>query len=390
MEHFPKKASLEGIPLEIRLNIYSYLLLDQNVIVLKPKGILRPQYQTALFTVNQNISTESLAYFRAENGFVTVGTNLGYFLSACTHAIPLVAGDSVRHFNHYILTAEFVVFSAAGAPEPREVHLSIFAGRHLSNFVRLINAEHSTLRNMGRTSTVHLVYCTKSSSFKLKPSVVDCVVYGIKGIRRIESRDGAPLRITIDGDLEVEQVEEIKAASDPTPYLLDEFLNQAEQAKERGNNFYRDGNYNAARGEYFIAISTAGNMHNELMADPDTRCRLEALLINIFTNSSLLNTKQGEYESALSQAERAWKAAMARSVPSTSTQNAKLLYRLGCTLVDVGKDGEATQRLTEALSYMPGDTHIKAKLAEVTARCDARRKQSDLKYRARMSEKAFG
>ncbi|MCJ1396308.1 hypothetical protein MMC18_009197 [Xylographa bjoerkii] len=377
MEHSPKKASFEGIPPEIRLNIYSYLLSDQNVVVLKTKRVLRPQYQTALSTINKKISTESLAYFCVENGFVAVGTNLGYFLSTYAHAIPLIVSDSVRHFRHSILSAEFVLYQASGAIQPEGLHLAIFASRHLSNFVRLVNAEHSTLRNVGRTSTVHLLYCTKSSFFKLKPSVIDCVVDGIKGIRRIENHEGA---------------EEIKAATDPPALTLVEVLDQATQAKERGNRFYRAGNYNAARGEYFISIYTAGNMRNEILQEPVLLCRFETLLINIYTNTSLLDSKQGEYETAFSQAEMAWKATINRTGGDTTTpaQKAKLLYRLGCTSVDNGKDGKAIEILTDALSYVPGDIHIKTKLEEVTARCESRRKQLDLRYRARMSEKAFG
>ncbi|MCJ1403855.1 peptidyl-prolyl cis-trans isomerase cpr6 [Xylographa trunciseda] len=392
MEHPPKRASFEGIPSEIRLTIYSYLLSDKNVVVLGPKRVLRPQYQTALFTVNKKISSESLTYFCAENGFVAIGSNMGYFLRTCTHAVPLIVGDSVRHFNHYILSAELVTYNAAGAAELGGVHLALLACRHLSNFVRLLNAEHSTIRNVGRTSTVHLLYCTKSNFFTPKPSVIDCVVDGIKGIRKIENHDGGHLRITIDGDLEMEKAESIKAATDPPALTLAEVLDQAVQAKERGNNFYRACDYNAARCEYFVAIYTMGNMHNELRQDPILRCRLESLLVNLYTNTSLLDSKQGAYESAVLQAEMAWDATNTRAAGDTSTpaQKAKLLYRLGCTLVDVGKDGKAIERLKEAHSYVPGDIHINAKLEEVTTRFESRRKKLDMKYRARMSEKAFG
>lgn len=64
MKHSHSEASFENIPPEIRLEIYKYLLSDQNVVVLKQERVLRPQYQTSLFFVNKEISSKSLAYFR--------------------------------------------------------------------------------------------------------------------------------------------------------------------------------------------------------------------------------------------------------------------------------------------------------------------------------------
>ena len=332
MEHSLKRASFEGIPPEIRLNIYSYILSDRNVIVLKPKRVLRPQYQTALFTLNRRISTESLAYFWSENAFVKVGTNMGYFLSTCTHAIPLIVGDNLRHFLHFVLSVELITHNAAAAAHSEEHYLAIIAAKHLSNFVWLINAEHSTIRNTGHTSTVHLRYYTKNNLFGIKPSVTEFIVDGMKGIRKIQNREESRLEINIGGDLDAQKAEEIKAATNPPALTLAEILGEAEEAKERGNKLYREGNYNAARGEYSISVYMAGNMRNEFVEHPILLYKFESLFINIHTNSSLLDTKQGVYESAFSQAEKAWDLTVNRTGGDTSTpvQKAKLLYRLGC------------------------------------------------------------
>ncbi|MCJ1381724.1 hypothetical protein MMC17_004835 [Xylographa soralifera] len=378
MAHFPKKASLEDIPSEIRLNIYSYLLSDQNVIVLKG-GILCPKYTKALFTLNKNISTESLAYFCAENGFVTIGTNLGSFLSTCAFQLPLILGDNVRQFSHSVLSAEIITDRAAPyIGELGRLCFAIIASRHLSNFVRLLNTEHCEMYIRGRTTTVHLLYRTKDNLFTPKRSAIACAIGGIKGIRNIEGlRTRGRLGITIEGDLDMQTAEEIIASTDPPAPTFAEILDHAVQAKERGDDFFQACDYNAARTEYIISLRTvytAGERHYGFLPEPIWQSRYRFLLVSLYTVTSLLNSKQGEYESAVAQADMAMSMGMGPpgEIGASPARKAELVYRVGCTLVDAGRDDQAAKRFREALSYVPDDVQIKTKLEETTARWDAR------------------
>lgn len=78
--------SLDTIPLEMRHEIYSYLLLlrravkesDQTVglDVGEQRTWLIPDISTALFRVNRQISSESIEYFYGENAFVALASKI--------------------------------------------------------------------------------------------------------------------------------------------------------------------------------------------------------------------------------------------------------------------------------------------------------------------------
>jgi hypothetical protein len=53
-----KRPTLTDMPLEIRLDIYANLLLDQNASRFDAKGYIYPQFETSLFTVNKEIRRE--------------------------------------------------------------------------------------------------------------------------------------------------------------------------------------------------------------------------------------------------------------------------------------------------------------------------------------------
>ncbi|MCJ1438718.1 hypothetical protein MMC27_008108 [Xylographa pallens] len=400
MAHSSDRASFESIPTEIRFNIYQYLLSDRNVIVVKLNGTLRPKYQTALFTVNKKISTESLVYFCSENGFVSMKTDLGPFLSSCTQEIPLIVGDRIKHFNHTVLSAKII---RDNAPEETELEwfcTAIFASRHLSNFVRLFNTEHPGIAESSQSTAVHLLYRTKGHFFTPKRRAIDYAVDGIKGIRSVDNtRGGCQLEITVDGDLDMQTAEEIQASADiraPTEAIT---LAQAAHAKKRGDAFYATGDYNAARGEYGIAIRIIYATNLQIQVDDASHRGLKYLLFNLYKLTSRLNTQQRLYQLAVVQAEMALRTGLREAgmasptaIRLTSAQAGRLFFRLACTLADVGNDRRAVQKFTVAQYYLPHCTHIDAKLQAAKARLAARREQERLAVedRARTSENAGG
>ena len=104
--------TLETIPVEIRHNIYSYLLLDQNVAhAVGPCTSLdayKLEYETALFRVSKLISTESLQYFYSQNAFFALTLNLEsysnqLFLRKCRTIIPMCGGPEATAPKHIAL-----------------------------------------------------------------------------------------------------------------------------------------------------------------------------------------------------------------------------------------------------------------------------------------------
>ena len=388
MAYSSERASLEGIPPEIRFNIYQYLLSDRNVIVIKPNGVLRPRYQTSLFTVNKKISTESLAYFCSENGFVSMKTDLGPFLLGCAQEIPLFVGDRVNHFKHPILSVSIIRDGTLDKTEPEWLSTAIFASRHLSNFVRLFNTEHPGIAGSSQTTDVHLLYRTKGNFFTPKRSALDCVVDGIKGIRSVDNiPGGGHLQITVDGDLGVQTAEDIKASVDtcaPTKAIT---LDQALQVKRRGDDFYKAGDPNAARGEYLIAIRIIYATYTQEWEDDLSQYKLKCLLFKLFKLTSDLNTKQGLHRLAVRQAEMALHMGTVEAHLNSRTairlngaQTGQLYYRLGCALINAGIYKQALDKLIKAHLYLPEREDIMAKLLLASVRWHDEDKQRHLAY----------
>ncbi|RDW87339.1 hypothetical protein BP5796_03033 [Coleophoma crateriformis] len=380
-------TSLLGIPTEIRLKIYSYLLSERNVTVLTTEGTLSPRYQTALFRVNKQIYEEAQSYFHSENALVLVENHEAHFLSTCRRAIPLTIPAPAQTFKNYVLKAQIQSCNARTAKKAYGSGRAIFASRHLANFVRLLNAEHSILRNTGSKTRVDLLYRTQCRYYRGNSRIYDSVTEGIKGIRPIENDNGSRLTIKVHGDLDAAKANEIQMAVRPS-YNAVLALMDGKIAKERGNALYKAGDYNAARAEYLIAVYTFASYRHEFDHDAALIHEFETLFINISTNSSLLDSKQGRHKSAVSQARKALEMASTRSIEDTPDQKAKYRFRLGCALADNGQDLEAADELENAAALAPGNISIRAKLKQVHTRLTRHQTKSDSTFRANLS-KAF-
>lgn len=383
----PSSVSLLDIPIEIRLKIYSYLLAEQNVTVLRTDGTLHPRYETALFRVNKQIYEESHSYFHSENAFVLVENHEAYFLSTCRRAIPLTIPAPAQTFKNYVLKVQIQSCNKRIAKKEYESGRAVFAGRHVTNFVRLLNAEHSILRNTGNKTRVDLLYRTQCRNYRGNGRIYNCVTEGIKGIRPIENGSGSQLTIKVHGDVDVGKANEIQSAVLPSYNAISALLD-GKIAKEQGNALYKAGDYNAARAEYLIAVYTFASYKDEFDQDPALMHEFETLFINISTNSSLLDSKQGRHRSAVSQARKALDMSNSRSIGDTPDQQVKHRYRLGCALADNGQDLEAANELEIAAAFAPENMSIRAKLKQVHTRLARHQKKSDSTFRANLS-KAF-
>jgi len=104
--------TLETIPVEIRQDIYSYILLDQNVAYAVGSctslNAYKLKYETAVFRVSKLISTESLQYFYSQNTFIALTLNLRSYsneslLRKCHTIIPMCGGPETITPKHIAL-----------------------------------------------------------------------------------------------------------------------------------------------------------------------------------------------------------------------------------------------------------------------------------------------
>ncbi|KAL3417535.1 hypothetical protein PVAG01_10545 [Phlyctema vagabunda] len=381
---YAPQPHLTSVPVEIRLKIYSYLLSDPYVSHLRSDGTLCSRYTTALFTVNQQISDEALAYFHSENAFVLVENHEAYFLATCRRAIPLLLPTSLQCFRNYALSVSIHSSNSRSAKKAYTSGRAIFSSRHLSNFVRLLNAEHAILRNTDTRTRIDLHYRTDAIEYRGNARVLKCVTEGIKGLRPIHNPKGGHLSIRVCGDLDPEGALEVQR-SKLSSYTATTALVEGKLAKERGNALYKAGDYNAARGEYLISVYTFASFKDEYDHDPKLVHEFETLFINISTNSSLLETRQGRHQAAVAQARKALDMSLSRCVEDSAEQKAKYRFRLACALADNGQHPEAADELSIAVALAPENMSIKAKLKQVNTRLTRHQKRSDSRFRANLS-----
>ena len=399
MEQLATAASLNGLPAELRLKVYSYVLSDVNVVVLKPGKFLHPEYATGLFTVNKKISSESLAYFHVENAFVVIRTNLDHFLNHyCLHAIPLITDCCGEHakllakdFQSYALKINYrIVKARPGSALSSKPSFAVFAGRHLSNFVRTLNSHYMQVWEPGWTTKVDFTLRTNINYFEGNTRVRASLIEGMKGLRKIE----IPFILRFYGNWKADLVKEVKAATNLPCLTMEKALEEATLLKERGNAYYRSGDYNSARGDYTLSCNTIDNFHELVINGDCTQAEAdtyESLLIALDLNTSLLDSHQHEYKSAIARARRAWTATIKRPGGDISTleQKAKLQFRIGAALADDEQFGDAIKALEVAAAYTPENGAIGKKIEEVKVRLVRSQRQSMMKFRENLLRKAF-
>lgn len=378
--------TFQTIPLELRRKVYDYLLLDQNVCYTKVDKRMQSRYCTSLFTVSQQISMESLDYFYTQNVFVGIQSNLGYFLDFCHRGIPIIIGESVRNtrrWKKHMLEINLhirLTTGGKGSGVRNENIPAVFAARHLPNFVHFLNGEHSTLRSTSNQTQLTLEYRTAgqySSS-----SGVNKMVEGIKGIRDIP--DGSGMRLRVVGDLDEERKNEIRAATSLPDLTHKETLAIGTKLKDQGNAFYKMGDYTAARGKYITAACLVSNLDQDYEAED--MLDFQSLIISLHTNTSLVETRQGDHKAAARKARQAWEFTIQRPADnSTAAQKAKLKYRLGSALADDHQYDEAVKHLDDAVKFAPENVGMKGKLSTVTQLASRHQSQSAAEFRNNLS-----
>ena len=158
-------ASFTALPVEIRREIYSYLLLTHNAHVEEPvecsgtasdEGIvLIPSISTSLFTVNKKISAEALWYFYRENSFVAICSEMYNAFAYIRAVVPCfrfrpyskVDRREIRKrqtcLRKVILIGTFKLrHPVSHRPDKAERDVHVCATRHLLVLIRLLNVSH--------------------------------------------------------------------------------------------------------------------------------------------------------------------------------------------------------------------------------------------------------
>jgi len=283
----------------------------------------------------------------------------------CRRAIPIIVRANLNkseRWEMYPLEVNISVRAADNASTGYNPIYAVIAGRHLPNFVNLINSEHSTLRNMKLESQLILTYRQYTSN---NPVIKDLLVEGIKGLREIPGGSGKSIKIL---GLSENQRKKVGKATGLPARTFKEIVELGVKIKETGNAYFKTGDYTSARGEYIVAAASIMNIAQDVIQEGGETCgELSTLLVNLHTNESLIATRQGDHKLAIEKAEKAWN--YAEDFPggyiTPPAQKAKLLFRLGSAFADDGQYRNATDYLGQACGFAPGNVGMKDKLNTV-------------------------
>ncbi|MCJ1400494.1 hypothetical protein MMC11_003700 [Xylographa trunciseda] len=360
----PRAASFMGVPPEIRLKIYSYLLLSEETVVPLAAGgsleenILRSHYEAVLFTVNRQISDESLSYFYTQNAFVAVETNMTHFLSECCRAIPMNFGHCKTKFRNYALKLQFFQFTGQSSLRYIRSAFAVFSRRYLRNFIRLFEVNHLPLRQASSdvvTTRMDIIFKPKGAHFKDRPGIISSLVHDLQMLREFPQAVEDHMELTFHS---VPIILNVLAESGD--------IETAKQTRTKGDQFYQSGEYDAARGEYIIALSIV-TVPSLINLDENTIDEADLLYVELRSKMSVLDSRQKRYKSAIVEARKAVQLPGDRTFSGlvSSDREAELQARCATTLVDDGQYGKAIEFLVDILLDDPKHPALEAKLAEV-------------------------
>ncbi|MCJ1420551.1 hypothetical protein MMC32_006908 [Xylographa parallela] len=357
-------VNFNEIPPEIRLRIYSYVLLSEQTVVPLVAGgasgenILRSHYETALFTVNMKISDESLSYFYSRNAFVAVETNMTRFLSECCRAIPMNFGHCKTQFGGIVLKLQFYQFVGHASMRYTRCAFAVFSRRYLRNFIRLFEVNHSPIRQWSSKDSVtrmDLIFKTTGGYFKDNPVIKSSLVNDIKMLRGFPEATENHIALTFHSVL-----------SRPDVLAQTGEIEETKRLIPKGDQFYQLGDYDAARGEYLIALSMA-TVPSQSGFEETTLETMDLLYIELRSKISVLDSEQKRYSSATIEAGKALELpddrGLAPIVPTL--RHIELYIRWATTMADNGHFESALEVLTTSCPFGLEHPALRRKVEEV-------------------------
>ncbi|TAQ85810.1 hypothetical protein B7494_g5877 [Chlorociboria aeruginascens] len=362
-------SSFTSIPLEIRQQIYSYVLedshLDRNEF-----QILTSCHDTSLFTLNNQISSEALPLFYSKHPFVFIETTIN-ILQDASKCIPLFINRHIHDCKSYALKIRVSNNAITQLLTDFQPETAIMSAQYLRNFIRIANSSQwdLPLEGIGGITSVDLEFYTSNDYFKSAPKTRDFFIEETKLFRRIQNTE---LQINIHGDIDTATAEDIKAQATGPAFTPHEIYTQALAGYNLGKEYYDKASCEAARAEYETSFYTTSVWCPKPPLYTSTLSKtLDSLRINLFLSTSKVHSSQHKPEAALMNAEAAWELNFSPEFGDwrTKGQKAVVKQRIAEALMEAGRWEESAVAFTSALLLMPRDRGIAGKLREVRDRC---------------------
>ena len=362
------------LPLELRREIYSYLLLDVNVVeetlgtncrsASGESVSLTPKFSTSLFQVSKQISQESLLYFYAENAFVLLFIPFFPAASTCRLLLPCiwpVEGEDETMLHGASQNVAMAAMFKHHHPEESDPECStttwplVCSARHLPHFISILNSQNPSCVEAHKTVHIYLNFHLDRPPYADNAAIADLLVTSFKSLRiSTFSKDKHPTFIlSVSGALDDEAATNLRETT-LAPFCMKDVLNNCRLLFQLGDEHSRHGrfaqadNCYSALGEFTNCIVT----HATITKKEGCRAILGSgeditieRLIRIAENAQRAQKFYVATECVL----KAFYGDLAREHGRTAREErAYLLYRCGCVLAETGTSYRATS-LSRAL-----------------------------------------
>jgi len=395
------RLSFETLPVEIQNEIYSYLLVDRNVVYVNALAgrKLRLKFEVALFRVSRPISIESLRFFYSKNAFVVIRSNVPHLLSTCHLVMPMLVGPAAPSIERFALGISLVQEnnwmelrtplstarrfrhgSAPKTPEGYEWSPTVITAPELPKFILIMNDLLSDSAFTSLTTLTVMSISFQTSKSKVYPWVTSLLIANLSGIctsNLIEdyvsdnggTLESNPLKVQILGDLSQADYKTLKSSQVSTPETLVESISKVAALFKQGNLAFEQDDLVEAHQNYTLAhfmsttfitrVKRDRNLKQQLMinrvVDLDVRNSLAMAKVNKRLGLDL------DEHSLLSRAASILDL-YKDSVDSNLAVNLHLFW--GSTLADDEKYEDTLTHLYKANQYAPSAT-ILTKIKQV-------------------------
>ena len=375
-----KVAGFTTIPIETRLEIYSYLLLSFNAVGQKsverpyhmenPEAVVEvPQISTALFTINRQISQETINYFYRENAFVAVRTNFREVFVNCMLLFPgflwtdedCTDATLSRRSRCIKMTGIFVDIEVFASRFCIDYDLEIFIAepwifvfnlRYLAMVFRFLNASHfQAIPN--KDIVMHLDYFFADPDDGGPPRVHETLTSALQILKSDYKDDGSPyLALILTGVIAEQKAASLRSIR-PSRNSVAELFKDCEWIMALGDRERGDGNLKRAENYYNAAIHFLGGRDPSDQANRHIDLQRLDLSIGRELRLAVNHSLAKEYETATAHASRAGNIAFRLDTQSKEEMDmrTRFLYRVARVYTSLG-DYDRTHSLIDALALL--------------------------------------
>ncbi|MCJ1326101.1 hypothetical protein MMC10_002765 [Thelotrema lepadinum] len=279
-------ATLTTIPVELRFEIYSYLLLTfNNTDEVRKRNdhfdprcqectVWIPQISTSLFIVNKQISLEALRYFYRKNAFVAIRTpfmavahNSRFVVPRFFWTPPESDEASLKGLKMQCLRKVGLLITFNSKPSalpdrydvspPSRLWTLVFSLRFLPIMVRLINRVHFAWLRLD-DAELHLDFRLGTSYYTDNARIADIMISSVKGFKSYYRDNGRPyLKLSISGTIDKASVDSIRNTT-LSPHSREDPITDCEWIAQLGDMERSRGNFDLAENFYKLIAYFTG------------------------------------------------------------------------------------------------------------------------------------